>query len=64
MRPWATNRGLTRFADFGLRTLRRWAVEFAGTFTIEEFGIAFATSLSHLAGVGRDLAGANFAIAR
>ena len=30
----------------------------------EEFGIAFATSLHHLAEVGRDLAGANFAIAR
>lgn len=64
MRRWSTNMRLTKFTDFGLRTLGRWVAEFAGTFTIEEIGIAFATSLSDPAGVVRDLAGANFAIAR
>ncbi len=55
---------LTRFTDFGLRTLTRRVADFAGTFTVEEIVIAFATSLSDPAGVVRDLAGANFVIAR
>ncbi len=57
MQRWATSMAFTGFADFGLCTLTRCAVEFAGTLTLEEIGIAFAKSRHHLAG-------ANFAVAR